>query len=121
MPGVPEDFVGAAGTQNYAGSYVTLKDITTRHNLYLDASRVTSIGGQQHIFKAGYALNRVFNDPLDGYPAGRFDLYWGRFSREEVFPTRAAGMDITSGKTVRGTTPALLDATTAFIFRTRGV
>ncbi len=82
VPGVPEELLGATGTQNYAGSYVTLKDVTTRHNLYLDASRVMNVGGQQHILKAGYALNRVFNDPLDGYPAGRFDLYWGRsFSR----------------------------------------
>jgi hypothetical protein len=89
VPGVPEDLLGAAGTQNYAGSMVTLRDVTTRHNLYVDGSRVTNIAGQQHIFKAGYALNRVFNDPLDGYPAGRFDLYWGRsFSRGGIADER---------------------------------
>lgn len=82
LDGVPQEYAGAAGTQNYAGSYATFRDVTTRHNLYLDTSRVTSIGGQQHIFKAGYVVNRLLNDPLDGYPAGRFDIYWDRpFSR----------------------------------------
>ncbi|HYP05373.1 MAG TPA: TonB-dependent receptor [Bryobacteraceae bacterium] len=82
VPGVPIDLVGGAGTQNFAGSMVTMRDVTTRHNLYLDVSRVASVAGQQHIFKAGYALNRLFNDPLDGYPTGRFDIFWGRgFSR----------------------------------------
>lgn len=85
VPGVPDVYVGGAGTQNYAGSMAVLRDVTSRHNLYLDASRVASIAGQQHIFKVGYALNRVFNDPLDGYPGGRFDIYWGQsFSRGSI-------------------------------------
>ena len=75
---VGEHLDGPAGTQNYAGSFITFRDATSRHNLYLDGSRVTSIRGQQHIFKAGYAFNRLFNDPLDGYATGRFDIYWGR-------------------------------------------
>ena len=97
-----------------------MRDVTTRHNLYIDASRVTSIAGQQHIFKAGYALNRVFNDPLNGYPAGRFDMYWGRSFSRGGMQTSAAGMDTTSGKTGRGITPAPSDEITDCIFRTPG-
>lgn len=89
--GIPEEYLGPSGTQNYAGSFLTFRDVTTRHNLYLDGSRVTSIAGQQHIFKAGYAMNRVFNDPLDGYAAGRFDIYWDRpFSRGGTASERGA-------------------------------
>ncbi|HYI93520.1 MAG TPA: TonB-dependent receptor [Bryobacteraceae bacterium] len=78
MAGVPDELAGASGTQNYAGSLATWRDVTSRTNLYLDGSRVTTIAGQQHILKAGYTMNRIFNDPLDGYPYGRFDIYWGR-------------------------------------------
>jgi outer membrane receptor protein involved in Fe transport len=85
VAGIPEKLQGPAGTQSYAASLVTMRDVTTRHNLYLDGSRVTTIGGQQHIFKAGYSLNRLFNDPLDGYPTGYFDIFWGRaFSRGSI-------------------------------------
>ena len=89
IPEFPAEIAGPAGTQNYAGAFVTMKDITSRHNLYLDLSRVTAIAGQQHIFKVGYATNRIVNDPLDGYAGGRFDFYWGRsFSRGGITEER---------------------------------
>ena len=120
VSGMPAEYIGPAGTQNYAGPFVTFKDVTTRHNLYIDGSRVTSIKGQQHIFKAGYAFNRLFNDPSDGYAAGRFDLYWGRsFSRGGNADERG-NMGITSGRMVRDTIPARSAAITGFIFRTHG-
>src|SRR5687768_9224241 len=34
-------------------------------------------------------MNRLFNDPLDGYPTGYFEIFWGRgFSRGSVLDER---------------------------------
>ena len=78
------------------------------------------IGGQQHIFKAGYALNRLFNDPSDGYAAGRFDLYWGRsFSRGGMADERGRYGYYIWEDGPRHNTSAL-GAITGFISRTRG-
>jgi hypothetical protein len=88
-PQVPVEFAGNAGYQSNAGSFAVNKDISTRHNINLDASRVSSLFGQQHIFKAGYAMNRVFNDVNDGYAQGRFDIFWGdSFSRGSIAGAR---------------------------------
>ncbi|HYV07385.1 MAG TPA: TonB-dependent receptor, partial [Blastocatellia bacterium] len=76
-PPVPAPLAGAAGLQNISNPFQVLRDITTRHNVYLDAGYVARIGGQQHAFKGGYALNRIANDVADDYPNGRFDFYWG--------------------------------------------
>src|SRR5262245_34218768 len=61
-PAVPAAFVNNAGFQNVSSTFQVLKDITTRHNVYLDGSYIARIGGQQHTFKGGYALNRIAND-----------------------------------------------------------
>ncbi|MBI4469596.1 MAG: TonB-dependent receptor [Acidobacteria bacterium] len=74
---VPDVFGGPAGQQNVSNTFQTLKNVTTRHNLYLDASYVAGLFGQQHVFKGGYALNRIANDVNEDYPNGRFDIYWG--------------------------------------------
>jgi outer membrane receptor protein involved in Fe transport len=38
---------------------------------------VASLGGQQHTFKAGYAINRMANNIVDDYPNGYFQIFWG--------------------------------------------
>lgn len=87
--GVPEVYAGAAGNQSNLGSFSVEKDIASRQNLYIDSSRVSTIFGQQHILKTGYALNRIYNDISDGYANGRFDIFWGEsFSRGSVAATR---------------------------------
>jgi hypothetical protein len=77
-PAVPAQFAGAAGKQNISNPFTVLRDITTRHNVYLDASYVARAFGQQHTLKGGYALNRIANDVEDDYPQGRFDFNWGQ-------------------------------------------
>ncbi|HZS05120.1 MAG TPA: carboxypeptidase regulatory-like domain-containing protein [Blastocatellia bacterium] len=76
-PAVPASVAGPAGFQNISNPFQVIKDVTTRHNVYLDGSYVARLFGQQHTFKAGYALNRIANEVIDDYPNGRFDFYWG--------------------------------------------
>jgi hypothetical protein len=84
-PEVPKEFAGNAGFQTSTASHVVAKDISARHNINADLSRVSNLFGQQHIVKAGYTFNRVFNDINDGYAQGRFDIYWGEsFSRGSI-------------------------------------
>jgi len=84
-PAVPAQFAGAAGKQNISNPFLVLFDITTRKNLYLDASQIVRLFGQQHTIKGGYAENRIANRVEDDYPQGRFDFYWGTdFSRGAV-------------------------------------
>jgi hypothetical protein len=81
-PPVPAQFAGSAGLQNISNPFQVLYDITTRKNLYLDASYILRIAGQQHVIKGGYQENRIANRVQDDYPNGRFDFYWGTdFSR----------------------------------------
>ena len=81
-PAVPAAQAGPAGLQNISNPFQVLYDITTRKNLYLDASYSVRVGGQQHVVKGGYAENRIANRVQDDYPNGRFDFYWGTdFSR----------------------------------------
>jgi hypothetical protein len=88
-PEIPDEFDGVAGFESRTAPFVTHRNITSRHNLYLDTSRVSMIAGQQHILKAGYALNRVMNDVADGYPNGRFEIFWGEtFSRGSTIGER---------------------------------
>jgi hypothetical protein len=77
-PPVPAAFTGNTGKTNISSPFNVLRDITTRHNVYLDASYVARAFGQQHTLKGGYALNRIANDVEDDYPLGRFDFYWGQ-------------------------------------------
>jgi hypothetical protein len=88
---VPSDYAASAGFQTNAGSFAVDKDITSRHSINGDVSRVSSLFGQQHIIKAGYAFNRTFNDISDGYTQGRFDIFWGEtFSRGNLTGARGA-------------------------------
>ncbi len=76
-PGVPAEFAGPNGYQNISNPFKTEKSIQTRHNVYLDGSFVTTLAGQQHIWKAGYAINRMANQIVDDYPNGYFQIFWG--------------------------------------------
>lgn len=88
-PPVPAAFMGPAGKQNVSDTFQVLKDITTRHNVYLDASYIAYLFGHQHSFKGGYALSRAANDVNQDYPHGRFDIYWGEgFTRGSIFNER---------------------------------
>jgi len=80
----------APDTQNVSSTFGVIKDITTRHNVYLDASYIANLFSQQHVFKFGYALARVGNDVNDDFANGQFDIYWGdSFSRGSI--TNAKG------------------------------
>ena len=84
-PGVPAEFAGPNGFQNISNPFKTEKSIQTRHNVYLDGSLITSLAGQQHSLKAGYAINRMANNIVDDYPNGHFQIFWGdSFSRGSI-------------------------------------
>lgn len=74
---IPVAFRQASGFQNTASTLGIQKDITTRHNVYLNANYLTNIGGQRHSFKGGYALNRLNNDVLSNFTQGQFRIVWG--------------------------------------------
>jgi hypothetical protein len=76
--GAPVPVPGSVGFTTVSNTLTTVADVTTRHNVYLDATFVA----QNHTFKAGYAVNRVANEVETDYPEGRFLMYWGdAFSR----------------------------------------
>lgn len=82
---VPSNLTGGTGYTNVSSTFGVLKDVTTRHNVYLDGSNIVNIAGQQHTFKYGYSLARLGNDVEDDYLNGRFDIYWGEsFSRGSI-------------------------------------
>ena len=75
---VPVD-AAYAGSNGYASSSSTLataRDITTRHNIYLDGTNLFNFKGQ-HSLKFGYAINKQANDVATDYTNGLFDIYWG--------------------------------------------
>lgn len=74
---IPVAFRQATNFQNVSDTFTIIKDITTRHNVYLNANYITNILGQRHSFKGGYALNRLSNDVFDNYSNGRFQIFWG--------------------------------------------
>ena len=76
--GLPVTVPGSNGFTTVSNTLQIVRDDTTRHNAYLDATYVL----QAHTFKAGYALNRVGNTVETDYPNGQFDIFWGdAFSR----------------------------------------
>lgn len=82
---IPAAFRQANGFQNTASTLGIQRDITTRHNVYLNANYLTNIGGQRHSFKGGYALNRLHNDVLSNFTQGQFRIVWGEaFSRGTI-------------------------------------
>jgi hypothetical protein len=87
--GVPAEYAGSAGFESSAGAHSVAKDITARHTINADASRVSTLFEQQHIIKAGFSFTRTFNDISDGFAQGRFDIFWGdSFSRGNVAAAR---------------------------------
>lgn len=89
--GLPVQVTGANGYTNVSSTLTTYYDQTTRNNLYFDASYLQNILGQQHNFKAGYALNRVGNSVLSDYPNGYYQIYWGQaYSRANIANVKGA-------------------------------
>jgi hypothetical protein len=76
-PAVPAALAGNTNFTNISSTFATLRDITTRHNVYLDGTYIARAFGQQHTIKGGYALNRLSNDVEDDYLNGQFDIFWG--------------------------------------------
>ena len=75
---------GAGGYTNVTSTIFTAKDITTRHNLYLDSSYLFNFKGQ-HSLKFGYAMNRQAEDINSDFTNGRFRISWGdKFSRGSI-------------------------------------
>jgi hypothetical protein len=88
-PAVPAAFVGNSGFSNVTTTFTILKDVTTRHNVYLDASYIARAFGQQHTFKGGYQLNRISNQVVDDFTNGNFQVFWGdAFNRGSISGAR---------------------------------
>jgi hypothetical protein len=73
---VPAAYAGSNGFSSSSNTLLTARDITTRHNVYLDATKQFSFHGQ-HSLKLGYAINRQANDVATDYTNGRFLINWG--------------------------------------------
>ena len=81
---VPGAYQGANGFASSSSTLSTARDITTRNNIYLDATKMFSLKGQ-HSFKFGYAINRQANDVATDYTNGFFQIFWGdKFNRGSV-------------------------------------
>lgn len=90
-PPVPAALAGNTNFTNISSTFATLRDITTRHNVYLDGTYIARAFGQQHTFKAGYALNRLANNVEDDYLNGQFDIFWGEaFTRGSTVNQRGS-------------------------------
>lgn len=90
-PAVPAALAGNTNFTNISSTFATLRDITTRHNVYLDGTYSLRAFGQQHTFKAGYSLNRLANDVEDDFLNGQFDVFWGEaFTRGSTVNQRGA-------------------------------
>jgi hypothetical protein len=88
-PPVPTQFAGVSGFATTTNTFTVQKDVLTRHNLYLDASYITRLFGQQHSFKGGYALNRMANEIKDDFPDGSFQIFWGEgYTRGSIVNAR---------------------------------
>ena len=86
---VPAVDAGANGFSNVSSTLAVARDITTRHNLYVDSSYLFNKMGQ-HSLKFGYAFNRQAEDINSDYTNGRFRIFWGdKFSRGSI--TNATG------------------------------
>jgi outer membrane receptor protein involved in Fe transport len=87
--GLPVPTPGGTGFSTVSNTLTFERDVQSRHNGYFDLTYVATLGGQQHTFKGGYALNRVGNDVESDYPDGRFLIYWGdKYSRGSVTNAR---------------------------------
>ncbi|MBI5084794.1 MAG: TonB-dependent receptor [Acidobacteria bacterium] len=87
--GLPSQLAQGRGYSNVTSTSSTFRDLTTRHNVYADATYVARIAGQQHTFKGGYNLSRATEDLNVDYTNGYFQFYWGdTFTREPFTPDR---------------------------------
>ncbi|MCL5744256.1 MAG: TonB-dependent receptor, partial [Acidobacteria bacterium] len=87
IPGLPDNVKFGNGYRNVNSTLANLKDITTRHNVYLDGTYTFG----KHTFKGGYNLARLSNDTLNDYTNGRFLMYWGEsYSRAAIKDVRGA-------------------------------
>lgn len=90
-PAVPTNLAGNTNFTNISSTFATLRDITTRHNVYLDATYIARAFGQQHTLKGGYSLNRLSNDVEDDFLNGQFDIFWGEaFTRGSTVNQRGS-------------------------------
>ncbi len=81
IAGLSADLRQGNGFKNVNSTLSNQKDITTRHNVYADATFTAG----RHTFKAGYNLARLSNDTLNDFTNGQFNMYWGQsFSRAQV-------------------------------------
>ncbi|MCX6633289.1 MAG: TonB-dependent receptor, partial [Candidatus Solibacter sp.] len=81
--GVP--LPGVAGFRNVSSTFGVVRDVTSRNNIYLDASFLRNIAGQAHTFKFGYSVARVSNDVLSDFTNGQFNIFWGdSFTRGSI-------------------------------------
>ena len=88
---IPTEVAQPNGFTNVSSTFGTLYDQTTRHNVYLDASKIVDFKGQQHTFKFGYQLARVGNNVKDDYTNGFFRIFWGdSFSRGPINNAKGA-------------------------------
>ena len=69
-------FAGSNGFSSSTPTLATARDITTRHNIYLDATKLYNFKGQ-HSTKFGYSINRQVEDVATDYTNGRFLINWG--------------------------------------------
>ncbi|HXU37076.1 MAG TPA: carboxypeptidase regulatory-like domain-containing protein [Blastocatellia bacterium] len=82
---VPSQFAGVTNFSNVSSTFQVIKDVTTRHNVYLDGSYIARIAGQQHTFKGGYSVNRIANEVVDDFINGNFNIFWGtRLTRGSI-------------------------------------
>jgi hypothetical protein len=78
---------GGVGYSNVSSTLGIVKDVTDRHNVYLDGSYLAG----KHSFKFGYLLNRLGNQVLSDYTNGRFQIYWNEaFSRGPINNVRGS-------------------------------
>ncbi|MEJ7606106.1 MAG: hypothetical protein WKF37_07525 [Bryobacteraceae bacterium] len=81
FPELPPNIRQSNNYRNVSSTFGIVKDITTRQNVYLDATYV--IG--RHSLKGGYQINRLSNEVFDDFTNGQFDIHWGeRFSRGSI-------------------------------------
>ncbi len=65
------------GNLNITADTLTVYDISTRWNVNADATYITRLFGQQHIFRGGYQANMLGNNVFYGLTMPRLYLYYG--------------------------------------------
>ena len=90
-PAVPAIWQQGTGYRNVSSTLAIVKDVMTRHNLYLDGTYIVNLGGQQHTLKGGWMMNKGFEDYVDDYTNGQFTVNWGdSFTRNTIVGAKGA-------------------------------